>query len=212
MIGIGQSYSGELLSMPSGTVSKWRKKLGLKRISNTQGQEQAWRRSIYPVRRCLTCHANVMLMPKESARLVAWDKKARDTVPRFRKRFSLWMPTVSQRCQAEAVRRGRQRGSVQWKATSAIRQQVARIKRAGKAAGDYCEILGCTFDHAQRHIEAKFKEGMHWLNHGSWHIDHIIPIAWFDLTDRQQLLAASHYTNLQPLWAKENLSKGARRT
>ena len=211
MIGIGQSYSGELLSMPSGTVSKWRKRLGLPRLSNSESQEQCWRRSIYPLRPCLTCHAKAMLMPKQSAHLVGWADKARDMVPRFRKKFDLWLPTKSQRSRAEAVRRGRQRGSEQWKATLAIRSQVHRIKRVGKAAGDYCEILGCTFDHAKKHIEAKFKEGMHWLNHGSWHIDHITPIAWFDLSDRQQLLAAAHYTNLQPLWAKENLSKGARR-
>ena len=197
--------------MPAGTVSKWRKRLRLRHLSNAEGQEQSWRRSIYPMRPCLTCHANAMMMPKESARLVGWANRVADTVPRLRKKLGLWLPTKSQRNQAEAVRRGRQRGSEQWRAARAIRSQVARIKRAGKAAGDYCDILGCTFDCAQKHIEARFKEGMHWLNHGAWHIDHIVPIAWFDLSDRQQLFAAAHYTNLQPLWARENLSKGARR-
>jgi hypothetical protein len=151
-----------------------------------------------------------MLMPKESAQLVGWADKVRDMVPRFRKKFDLWLPTKSQRSQAEAVRRGRQRGSEQWRAAKAIRNQVARIKRAGLAAGDYCEILGASYAAAKAHIESKFKEGMNWVNHGAWHIDHIVPIAMFDLNDRGQLLAASHYTNLQPLWARDNLRKGAR--
>lgn len=60
------------------------------------------------------------------------------------------------------------------------------------------------------HLESLFKPGMSWENHGEWHIDHILPLASFDLTDEQQAAKACHYTNLQPLWASENMSKGAR--
>ena len=78
-----------------------------------------------------------------------------------------------------------------------------KTKKGGSAVRD----LGCSIDEFKIYIEAKFKNGMSWNNHGQWHIDHIKPLSKFDLTDREQFLEACHYTNLQPLWAIENLSK-----
>ena len=49
---------------------------------------------------------------------------------------------------------------------------------------------------------------MTWKNYGKWHIDHIKPFASFDLTEPKQQKLVCNYKNLQPLWAKENLSKG----
>lgn len=72
------------------------------------------------------------------------------------------------------------------------------------------ELLGCSVDEARQHIETKFQAGMAWTNHGTaWHVDHIRPCASFDLTDPVQQRACFHYTNLQPLWAIDNLIKGA---
>jgi hypothetical protein len=51
---------------------------------------------------------------------------------------------------------------------------------------------------------------MSWENYGKWHIDHIKPLSLFDLEDPEQLKQACHYTNLQPLWAEENIRKGNR--
>jgi excinuclease UvrABC ATPase subunit len=74
------------------------------------------------------------------------------------------------------------------------------------------ELLGCSWQEAKNYIESQFKEGMTWDNYGlrGWHIDHIIPCASFDLTDPEQQKKCFHYTNLQPLWWNENLSKGAK--
>jgi hypothetical protein len=70
------------------------------------------------------------------------------------------------------------------------------------------KMIGCKIEQLRSHLESQFKKGMTWNNHGShWHIDHIIPMSHFDLTKESQLLAASHYTNMQPMWAAENFSK-----
>lgn len=72
------------------------------------------------------------------------------------------------------------------------------------------ELLGCTIQEAREHLKKQFREGMTWENHGKWHIDHIIPCVSFDLTDPEQQKKCFHYTNLQPLWAYDNLSKGVK--
>jgi len=71
-------------------------------------------------------------------------------------------------------------------------------------------LCGCTPHELMAHLQSQFKEGMHWNNYGKWHIDHIRPCASFDLTDPEQQRQCFHYTNLQPLWARENIQKGAR--
>jgi hypothetical protein len=67
--------------------------------------------------------------------------------------------------------------------------------------------MGCSIAYAYAYLEAQFAEGMSWENYGEWHIDHIRPCASFDLEDPVQQRECFHYTNLQPLWAKDNLSK-----
>jgi len=71
------------------------------------------------------------------------------------------------------------------------------------------ELCGCSWDVLMEHIESQFKEGMSWENHGEWHIDHIRPCVSFNLCDPQELFKCFHYTNLQPLWKKDNLMKSS---
>ncbi len=70
-------------------------------------------------------------------------------------------------------------------------------------------LLGAPISVVRSHLEEKFSNGMSWDNYGEWHVDHIKPCASFDLSIPEQQLACFHYTNLQPLWAKENMRKGA---
>jgi len=78
----------------------------------------------------------------------------------------------------------------------------------GKRTG-VIRLLGCDLDHFQKHIQKQFKRGMAWNNYGKvWHYDHIIPIAAFDPTNEAHLRQCWHYTNFQPLFAKDNFAKG----
>lgn len=67
-------------------------------------------------------------------------------------------------------------------------------------------IVGINYNEFKEHLESKFLEGMTWENRGEWHIDHIIPLS--SSTSRDDLIRLCHYTNLQPLWAIDNMKKG----
>jgi membrane protein involved in colicin uptake len=67
------------------------------------------------------------------------------------------------------------------------------------------QILGCTIEEFRKYIQAKFKKGMSFDNHGQWHLDHIVPLSI--AATEEEIIKLNHYTNFQPLWAEENLSK-----
>lgn len=104
-----------------------------------------------------------------------------------------------------------------WSVQRRIKNHIATRVRAAlkRQGGSKCELtselLGCTIEHAIKHLERLFKPGMSWANHGhglgGWHIDHIRPCASFDLTDGDQRRACFHWSNLQPLWSGQNLEK-----
>lgn len=110
---------------------------------------------------------------------------------------------------------------LKWRKTSAKGQKMmmwanlrSRLKKwtTSKNLGRRSEmnkLVGCSKDYLKKHIEKQFKSGMTWENHGryGWHIDHIIPLNNFDPKDPVEVKKANHYSNLQPLWAIENLKK-----
>jgi hypothetical protein len=89
------------------------------------------------------------------------------------------------------------------------RLKVALLKNKNENRQWAVRDLGCTIPELMDYLAAKFTEGMTWGNYGEWHIDHVRPLASFDLTDPEAAKLACHYTNLQPLWAVDNLSKAA---
>ena len=91
----------------------------------------------------------------------------------------------------------------------ALRTRINQAIRKNSKKGSAVRDLGCSIDFLVKYLESKFQDGMTWENRGihTWHIDHIIPLSSFNLEDEEQFKKAVHYTNLQPLWAKDNLTK-----
>ena len=104
--------------------------------------------------------------------------------------------------------------SVEQRVKKTLRGQAARIKvpikRLTGKSYKTNELLGCSYAEARQWIEAKFKRGMGWHNTGEWEIDHVIPIAAFDLSNPAHIARVNHYSNLQPLWKEENRAKSDR--
>lgn len=82
-------------------------------------------------------------------------------------------------------------------------------QQKGKKACSTKNIIGCTIKQLRKYLESKFDKDMSWSNFGlyGWHIDHIVPCSSFDLTKPSEQKKCFHYTNLQPLWAHDNLRK-----
>ena len=104
----------------------------------------------------------------------------------------------------------RQLEDIQYKLKVNLRKRLLRAIKIDQKSGSAIEDLGCTIQFFKNYLESKFKPGMSWENYGlyGWHIDHVIPLSKFNLQNREDFLKACHYTNLQPLWATDNLKKG----
>ena len=90
-----------------------------------------------------------------------------------------------------------------------LRTRLNRAIAAQYKKGSAVRDLGCSIAELKTRLESQWLPGMSWANYGrgGWHIDHIRPLSLFDLTEREQVLVACHYTNLQPLWAADNIIK-----
>jgi len=102
----------------------------------------------------------------------------------------------------------RRKTDLNFKLACNLRARLSRALKGNFKKSSLSEYLGCRIDFLKQHLESKFLPNMTWTNYGQWHIDHIKPLSAFNLSDPDQLKKACHYTNLQPLWAKDNLSKG----
>lgn len=90
------------------------------------------------------------------------------------------------------------------------RLRFAVSAAGGKKQSRTSNLIGCSIEQLRKHLESLFKEGMTWDNYGQWHVDHIRPCCSFNLLDEKEQSKCFHYTNLQPLWAKDNFAKSGK--
>jgi gas vesicle protein len=119
-------------------------------------------------------------------------------------------------------RRARERlkFDVNYKMSHYLRHRLRLALKGNSKRGHILELLGCSIEQLKQHLESQFTKGMSWSNYGNgwngrgmqeWHIDHIKPCASFDLSKASEQRKCFNYTNLQPLWAEDNLRKGDKR-
>ena len=160
---------------------------------------------------------------KETRKIIEKLKPNKDTNRRSGKsKKSKWQGMT----QAE-IFRYRYRNDPEFNLKQRLRAHERRMKNRGYRIGDKFrraiksnsttptaeKFVGYTTADLKEHLEKQFTEGMNWEKFmaGEIHIDHIIPLSSFDRTSEEEVRAAWHLSNLQPMWAKENLKKGARR-
>lgn len=138
---------------------------------------------------------------KSKARQKEWRDNNKDYV---KEKHKQWMKTTKG---AELLRKYRKYPVNRIK--SNLRKRMRDLLRnARDEKMSVSGLIGCTSFQFKEYLEQRFKRGMTWDNYGTyWHVDHILPCASFDHTDKKQVAQCWHYTNLRPLRALENMIK-----
>lgn len=104
----------------------------------------------------------------------------------------------------------RYKEDINFRLTNKLRTRFRKALKRNSKRGSAVRDLGCSIDKFKLWMEMHWEDGMSWDNYGNggWHIDHIVPLSKFDLNNKIELLKSIHFSNLQPLWEKDNLSKG----
>jgi hypothetical protein len=114
---------------------------------------------------------------------------------------------------AQSRRRNtRKRLNVQSRISEALRARVRDAIKYNRKSASTMTLLGCKIPSFRTYLESLWETGMNWENYGhkGWHIDHIIPCSLFDLSKPEHQRRCFHFSNMQPMWWTENLSKGSK--
>ena len=166
---------------------------------------------------CRKCHQNYQYRYKEKRKITTalWQKNNKNYRNLYKKKWSknnsdkIKKYVQKDKPKAKLRQQNRIKIDTNFRLSRNLRRRLHHALKKQSKSGSAVRDLGCTIPELKQYLESKFQPGMTWENYGikGWHIDHIKPISMFDLTNKKQFLEANHYTNLQPLWAKDNIKK-----
>jgi len=158
------------------------------------------RKELYTPEKGHKAYKKITEEQKESRRQYARNKRNAN-IEKAREKLRSW------RKNNPDYKKNRWKSDIKYRLKENIRGRIYKAVK-GFTKGKSSEVLlGCTIQFLKDFLEENFTENMSWDNYGEWHIDHIKPCALFDLTLEKEQRDCFHYTNLQPLWAKDNLQK-----
>lgn len=133
-------------------------------------------------------------------------------INRRKKAKKLWSLLNKEHCReySKQYSSNRYKNDIEYRLLISLRNRLGKFIKRNSKSKRTIELLGCSVEFLKQHLESQFKPGMSWDNYGKWHIDHIKPCASFDLSKPEEQQECFHYTNLQPLWGEENLTKGSK--
>ena len=116
--------------------------------------------------------------------------------------------TDKHRAYRRRLRKHKHETDLNFRIKTALRTRIVCAIKGLHKSTSTIQLIGCDIGFLRLFLQARFLEGMTWANWGEWQIDHIIPCAEFDLRKPVQQKQCFNYTNLRPIWAKDNQSKG----
>ena len=136
-----------------------------------------------------------------------YDARNRDKIASYKKEWCL-----KNKEYLNSYFREKYNNDVDHKLSNRLRNRLNKAIISNQKAGSAVKDLSCSIPELKKYLESQFQPGMSWSNWNlyGWHIDHIKPLCKFDLADLKEFKRACHYSNLQPLWAEDNLKKGNR--
>ncbi len=182
---------------------------GNKRTHCKRGHERI-PENVYSSGHCKLCikHNNDFNAEKRTVQKSAWQTKNKDRVNELHRQRRKEDPEKIRAWQREHYHANKD--DLNLRIARGLRARLRGALGRNQKSGSAVDDLGITIEEFKLWIYSQFEGGMNWGNYGEWHLDHVRPLVSFDLTNRDEFLEAANWLNYQPLWAKDNLTKGGR--